>query len=88
MPLFLYNLAEKYKDNEDVEFATMDMTMNEVIGLDIKKFPVIMSYRKDKKDSPNRYTGDFRPITIENWMAVQAGWMKEEEKKEEKVEDL
>ena len=47
-----------------------------------------MSYRKDKKDSPNRYTGDFRPITIENWMAVQAGWMKEEEKKEEKVEDL
>ena len=82
------SLAEKYKDNEDVEFATMDMTMNEVLGLDIKKFPVIMSYRKDKKDSPNKYTGDFRPITIENWMAVQAGWMKEEEKKEEKVEDL
>lgn len=82
------SLAEKYKENEDIEFATMDMTMNEVIGLNIKKFPVIMSYRKDKKDSPNRYTGDFRPITIENWMAVQAGWMKEEEKKEEKIEDL
>ena len=94
-------LSVKYKDNEEVEYLVMDLTYNEVKGLEKPAaYPVIMGYIK--KDKPDTYAGELKLIEIENWMATKLGWAdetkkeepkkeeekKEEPKKEEKVEDL
>ena len=85
-------LSVKYKDNEEVEYLVMDLTYNEVKGLEKPAaYPVIMGYIK--KDKPDTYAGELKLIEIENWMATKLGWAdetkkeepkKEEEKKEEK----
>ena len=89
-------LSVKYKDNEEVEYLVMDLTFNEVKGLDKPEvYPLIMGYIN--KEQPMKYEGELKLTEIENWMANKLGWAEEakkeepkteEVKKEEKIEDL
>ena len=89
-------LEEYFKDNEEVEYLVMDLTFNEVKGLDKPEvYPLIMGYIN--KEQPMKYEGELKLTEIENWMANKLGWAEEakkeepkteEVKKEEKIEDL
>lgn len=68
-------LAEKYRDSEDVTYAVMDLTLNEVRGIQIEKYPTIAVYTKHNKQQPQIYNGDYRIIHIEGWMAEKVGWV-------------
>ena len=80
------SLGEKYnKESNEVEFAMIDMTFNEVRGFEVKSYPTIMLFKKEYKDQPEVYNGKLTLTDIEEWMAKQVGWVKN---KESKSEDL
>ncbi|KRX09006.1 Thioredoxin-like fold [Pseudocohnilembus persalinus] len=51
-------LAEHYKDNENILIADIDFTKNEVPGVEIEGFPTLLLYVSGNKQKPADYYGD------------------------------
>lgn len=68
------DLNNKYQDNEEVIFAGIDLSKNEVEDVTKDQAPLIRLYLKGDKQNPKEYNGKSSLIEIEEWMAEQIGW--------------
>src|SRR5262249_31651955 len=51
-------LAESLRSMSSLVIAKMDLTANEVEGLDVQGFPTIRLYKRGKKTHPIEFNGD------------------------------
>jgi len=69
-------LGEAYKDVKDLVIAKFDATANEADGVEIRGYPTLIFYPKDKKEgvdySGERELKDFKKWLSENSEAVKA----------------
>ena len=86
---FWRNLGKKYnKESDEIEFAIMDLTINEVRGFTVEKFPTILMFKVGQKDKPILYEGTLKSTAVEEWVARNVGWIEDTKKEEQKSEDL
>ena len=52
----------------DLLFSKIDVSSNELEGLDLRTYPQIRIYPKGKKDKPIDYSGNFSLEDIKKWL--------------------
>lgn len=60
--------AEKLVGNSNILLAKVDSTLNEIEGVDIKGFPTLKFWGKDKTQPPIDYTGERTTEGILKWL--------------------
>lgn len=60
--------AEKLAGNSNILLAKVDSTLNEIEGVDIKGFPTLKFWGKDKTQPPIDYTGERTTEGILKWL--------------------
>ena len=86
---FWRNLGKKYnKESDEIEFAIMDLTINEVRGFTVEKFPTILMFKVGQKDKAILFEGTMKSTAVEEWVARNVGWIEDTKKEEQKSEDL
>lgn len=68
-------LAEHYKDNDDVVIAKFDATTNEADGVEIRGYPTIIFYPKDNKSGVD-YSGERELQNFKDWLAENSPVLK------------
>lgn len=61
-------LAENYKDNENIVIAKFDATANEAEGVEIRGYPTLIFYPKDNKAGVD-YSGERELQNFKDWLA-------------------
>jgi protein disulfide isomerase len=62
------DVAKKLEGVSTLVIANMDVTANDVAGLDVEGFPTIKLWRADKKDDPIDYDSDRDVDSFINWL--------------------
>jgi len=69
-------LAEHYKDNENIVIAKFDATANEAEGVEIRGYPTLIFYPKNKKTGVD-YNGERELQNFKDWLAENSPVLKE-----------
>lgn len=78
-------LAEMYKDVEDLKIAKMDYTMNEAEGVSITGYPTVIFYSKHDKKGV-KYEGPRDMESMKNWLEDNSDVLKSKRLYDEKSE--
>lgn len=61
-------VARMLGKNQNIMFAQMDYTVNEISGLEIPGYPTIKFYGKDKEIDPIDYEGERTAVEFVAWL--------------------
>jgi len=69
-------LAEHYKDNENLVIAKFDATANEAEGVEVRGYPTLIFYPKDNKKGVD-YSGERELDNFKTWLADNSPVLKD-----------